>query len=232
MKTNWYIELPQLLILAGMFVAAAWVWPTVPDSIPVHWNLYGEIDRYGSKFEGLLLLPLITAALYALLLFLHRIDPGRANYPSFQLSYTIIRLSLLLMMAVIYACAVLVSFGYQIKMATVIPLLIGLLLLVLGSVMGTIQPNWFVGVRTPWTLSSRLSWRKTHRLAGYLFVVMGLVIAGCGVVHTNAMVAIAGVIVVGSMVWMVVYSYLQWRDDPERLSPGQTVPFPDPNERG
>ena len=90
--------------------------------------------------------------------------------------------------------------------------------------MSKIRPNWFVGVRTPWTLSSRRSWNQTHRLAGWLFLAMGLAVAACGFAQTSWMVAVATTLVIVSMVWIVVYSYVVWRDDPERLAPAGTSP--------
>ena len=230
MNTSWRSELPQILLVAGMFIVAAIVWPFGPESFPVHWNIRGEVDRYGGKFEGLLLLPLIALAIYGLLRFLPLLDPGRANYSSFQSAYLVIRGSILLLMAVMYACMLLVAFGYHVDIATVIPILIGGLFVVLGNVMGKIRPNWFVGVRTPWTLSSRHSWNKTHRLAGWLFVLMGIAIGGCAFMRSIWMPMIAGAVVIVSIAWLFFYSYLTWRDDPERLTPAQISPSNDGTE--
>ena len=98
--------------------------------------------------------------------------------------------------------------------------------------MGKIRPNWFVGVRTPWTLSSRRSWNKTHRLAGWLFVVMGIAIGACSFVQTPWMLAVALSLSFVSMTWLVIYSYLIWRGDPERLSPTEISPSLDGHELG
>ena len=116
MKIDWRFELPQLAVLAGMFIAAATCWSTVPDRIPVHWNLAGEIDRYGGKFEGLLLVPLISLGLYGLLLLLPRIDPGRANYAGFWRAYTIIRCLLIGFMAVVYSAMLITAYGVPLAM--------------------------------------------------------------------------------------------------------------------
>ena len=83
MKPDWRIEGAQIAILVAMFALAIVTWPTAPEQIPVHWNAAGEVDRYGGKFEGLLLLPLMATGPYLLLRFLPRIDPGRANYALF-----------------------------------------------------------------------------------------------------------------------------------------------------
>jgi len=216
MQTNWRDEAPQLLVIGGMFLAAAVLWSAAPDRIPVHWNIAGEVDRYGGKFEGLLLMPLVALCVYLLLLLLPRIDPKRANYGSFWTAYALIRFSVLFLLATVYACILLVAFGYQVDVGLLVPLGVGTLLCILGSLMGKIRPNWFVGVRTPWTLSSRASWNKTHRLAGPLFILLGIAIAACGFVRTYWMFGLAvgtGVVVI---VWLTIYSYRVWRDDPER----------------
>ncbi len=113
MKLSWRVELVQLAIMAGMFAVAAWAWPQVPDRLPVHWNLQGEVDRYGGKFEGLLLLPLVTLGLYLLLLFVPLIDPGRLNYQNFRKAYNAIRIVLVLFMALIYGLMIYSAFGKQ-----------------------------------------------------------------------------------------------------------------------
>ncbi|HEX3722855.1 MAG TPA: DUF1648 domain-containing protein, partial [Nitrolancea sp.] len=99
MRINWRIELPQWIIIAAMFIAAIAIWPTVPSRIPVHWNASGNVDGYGGKVEGLLLLPAIALGIYLLLLFIPRIDPGRANYIQFSGPYLIVRYTVLVLMA-------------------------------------------------------------------------------------------------------------------------------------
>src|SRR5690349_9817528 len=104
-------ELPHLACIAALFAAAAIVWPLVPDQFPVHWNLAGEADRYGGKFEGLLLLPLVTLGLYLLLLFIPRIDAQRTTAPEFQAGYFWIRISLTAFLTLIYGLMLVTAFG-------------------------------------------------------------------------------------------------------------------------
>jgi uncharacterized membrane protein len=136
MRFNWKLELPQLVLAASMLVTALVVWPSAPDRIPIHWNLEGEVDAYGGKFMGLLFLPLLSVGLYLLFLFLPRIDPGRANYSGFAGTYGVIRFSIMVVMAVIYAATLLVMRGHAVRMETVVPLLIGGMFMVLGAVIG------------------------------------------------------------------------------------------------
>jgi uncharacterized membrane protein len=224
MKPNWRMEVIQLLPIAAMFLAGVLCWPYAPDHIPAHWNFQGQVDRYGGKFEGLLLLPLVALGLYGLLRVLPAFDPGKENYRTFLGAYDAIRLTVTLFLAAIYTVGVLTAFGYHVNMTTVVGLAMGVLFLVLGNVMGKIRPNWFVGVRTPWTLSSKLSWTKTHRLAGWLFILMGLFAIVWGIAQNvwvfGTMLAVDGVCAVTIM----VYSYLVYRKDPARMSPADTRP--------
>ncbi|WP_298863890.1 SdpI family protein [uncultured Gimesia sp.] len=226
MKFNYRTEIPQLLLIVGMFIMAAFTWSSAPDQIPVHWNLSGEVDRYGGKFEGLSGLPLITLALYFLLLFIPRIDPGHANYERFANTYAIIRCTIIAFMSIIYGIIQLAIAGHPVNVNAVIPLTVGILFFVLGNFMGKIRPNWFVGIRTPWTLSSKASWNKTHRVGGWLFILMGLSIAASGLIRAKWAYIGMCTIVVANLVWMVYYSNLIWRNDPDRIPPAGTTPGP------
>ena len=102
MKPSWRTEVPQWIIIAAMFALAAWSWPRLPDRIPIHWNIAGEVDGYGGKFTGLLLLPLIVLGLYLMMRLVYLIDPGRENYASFAAAFTVIRMTFVFFMAAIY----------------------------------------------------------------------------------------------------------------------------------
>ena len=90
--------------------------------------------------------------------------------------------------------------------------------------MGKIRPNWFVGIRTPWTLSSELSWTKTHRLGGRLFVLVGIAPLASGFVGSTRGLLFGLAVVTGCVLWLLLYSYLVWRTDPEKISPSGTSP--------
>lgn len=225
MNTDWRIEAPQIAVLLAMFLMAAVTWPTAPEQIPVHWDASGEVDRYGGKVEGLLLPPLLATGLYLLMRFAPRIDPGRANYPKFSLPYNIIRISTLLLFAGVYAVLHLWIRGRQVDVSSIMPLLIGTLFVVLGGVMGKLRPNWFMGIRTPWTLSSKTAWVRTHRIGGWLFILLGLLlIMALPFVDRSTAFRILVFGVAGIAVWSMVYSYLVWRNDPDKVPPAGTTP--------
>lgn len=225
MNVNWRTEVPQWLIIAAMFVAAAIVWPTVSGQIPVHWDAHGNANGYGGKFEGLLLLPLIALGLYILLLFLPRIDPGRANYTQFSGPFLVVRYAILMLLAGLYGITLLAVKGYDFNTTRLVLGAIGILFIVLGNVLGKVRPNWFVGVRTPWTLSSKRSWVRTHRLAGWLFTLAGLIFLVLIAFNVGAALPWLIVGVVGLLtVALVAYSYIEWRQDPEKSPPSGTSP--------
>ncbi|HZZ29359.1 MAG TPA: DUF1648 domain-containing protein [Pirellulales bacterium] len=234
MKPTWRTELPQWIVIAAMFAVAAWAWPQLPERIPIHWNLKGDIDGYGSKFTGLLLLPITILVLYCVFRLVHLIDPGKENYATFTNAFTAVRMAFVFFMTGVYVFSLLSIFGYKVNMTTLVCLDTGALFLVIGNFMSKIRPNWFVGVRTPWTLSSKMSWNKTHRLAGWLFVLMGLSVAALGVVQTTWMFICMLVVVVGCLAWMTIYSYLVYRQDPDRTSPAgvspETIVLPEASE--
>lgn len=216
MRTNLRIEAIQWALIGAMFVLAAVVWPSAPDQIPVHWGLSGEPDRYGGKIEGLLLLPLVTLGVYFAMLLLPRVDPRRANYALFEGAYAVIRLSAVVFLGLVYGLILLWVRGVELDVAVVVPVLVGALFVVIGNLLGKIRPNWFVEIKTPWTISSRRSWVKTHRMAGWTFVLLGLAFVVLG--FTGQAWAIPALVAatIGSVLLLFVYSYLVWRSDPER----------------
>jgi len=222
MKTNWRVELALLLLIALMFGAALVVWPSAPSDIPVHWNASGQVDRYGGKFEGLLLLPLMALGLYLLMWYLPTIDPGRLNYARFGGAYTAIRAGVLLLMAGIYAMVIAWVLGSPVDMSRAVPLAVGALFVLFGSVLGQVQPNWFVGIRTPWTLSSTESWSRTHRLGGRLFVALGVLFVVTGAFKLGSFGYVAVGAATAGIVVLVVYSYFVWKRDPAKQPPPGT----------
>lgn len=216
MRITWRTEWPNWAVIGGMFVAAALFWSSAPESFPIHWNWQGQVDRYAGKPEGLLLMPAITLGLYLLLIFVPRIDPLRANYELFSGVYATLRLVFTVSFALIYAVTLLSAQGYPIDTALMMPLVVGGMLIVVGNFMGKTRPNWFVGIKTPWTLTSRKSWTRTHRLGGWLLILTGLLIAFSGIVRTQWAFALTAAWFPVFLVWIFAYSYLVWRTDPDR----------------
>ena len=209
------------MTLVLMFGLSAYAWIQLPPDaqVPVHWNLSGEIDGYASKALALLFTPLLTAGLVALLSVVPRLDPRRANLHRSSTAYQVMCSAIVVLMLLIHAGLVLIALGVPLDLTVVIGVGVGALLFVIGTQLSNTRSNWFMGVRTPWTLESDLSWRKTHRLAARLFMAVGLISAGAAVLGPSEVyfwVLMIGLL--GSIAWIVGYSYLVWRDDPDRAA--------------
>lgn len=225
-KRAW--EIIQLVIIAAMFVAAGVRWGSVPDRIPIHWNAAGEVDGYGGKFTGLLLMPLVAIGLYLLLKYIPRIDPARLNYENFAGTYLLIRVVLMAYLGFIYA-VLLIAIGREetFPVAGLIVGAVGLLFIILGAVMGKFRPNWFAGIRTPWTLTSKLSWTKTHRLGGRVFIATGVATMLGAFVSSEWAFYAMFIVMIPGIIFLVAYSYFVWRDDPDRVAAQDVKPADD-----
>ncbi|MEO0423064.1 MAG: SdpI family protein [Pseudomonadota bacterium] len=208
-----------LVVFALMAAVAAYGWFSTEAGaeLPVHWSSSGEVNRYGSRFEAFALMPLIWLAMVVVFALLPAMEPRRRHLAQSRLPYLMVMLATGLSMLVIHALTTAAALGATVDIARVIPPIVGALLVVTGNYMGKTRSNYFIGVRTPWTLSSELSWRKTHRWAGRVFVLIGLVMVVGAVLPwpQTLMLASVGVLMIASLA-LVAYSYVVWRTDPAR----------------
>jgi immunity protein, SdpI family len=165
-------------------------------------------------------LPLAAAAIYVLLLLVPRIDPRRAHYAKFQRPFLALRTATVTFFFAVDLLVLAWVRGHQVNVNTFVPIASGLLMVVLGNYLPKIQSNWFVGVRTPWTLSSESSWRRTHRLAGWLFLASGVASVLATLIRPETGIAVLGATVTMATLMSVIYSYVAWRHDPSRVVGG------------
>ncbi len=216
MRVSWRSEGLSLALIAAMLVLAGLTWGIAPERMPVHWDIKGTPDRFGGKAEGLLAIPATAAGIYVLMLVLPRIDPRRGHYALFAGVYTLIRTLLVAFLFALYLVVVLWARGIPVRVERITPLLVGALLIVLGNYMGKLRSTWFVGIRTPWTLSSEESWNKTHRLGGKVFILAGAASILAGLLRSEHAVWAMIVLLVGGMLLLTVFSYIWWKHDPNR----------------
>jgi len=208
-------------IITSMLLLSAWAWRVLPEGarMPVHWNAAGEIDRYGSLFEGLLLIPLISVGLAALLMALPLFEPRQSNLLQSSRAYIITSAGILLFMLCLHAAMILAAMGKPVNVPRVVLAVTGILFIVIGNLFGQVRSNYFFGVRTPWTLSSELSWNKTHRFSGRLFMLHGLLVVLCAFLASEAVglgVLLGGLFAITAV--SMVYSYRIWKADPDKQS--------------
>lgn len=205
-KLNILILILCILSLAGQLLLL----PKLPDTIPTHWNVSGEIDGYGSKYTSLFLaaIPLLMYGLFELI---PRIDPRKQNYEKHQKAYTVVRiLTSLLFIALVWATNA-AAMGIPVDMGLAAPVGVGLLLLAIGNYMPQIRPNYSFGIRTPWTLESPYVWKKTHTAGGVLFCIYGLLLIAAGIVQKEWMMNLFLAVLLLGIVALTLYSWLLFR---------------------
>lgn len=210
MSTRTTLIVAGLLILAGVILSLS-VYNRLPDPMASHWNLNDEVDGTISRPWGAFLMPILAAFLTGLLLLVPHIDPLKANIASFRGAYNAFVIVMLVFLLYLHKLTLLWNLGYQdFQMSRVLLPAIGLIFVFAGLLMARSRRNFFIGIRTPWTLSSDTVWEKTHRLGSRLFIAIGLVVVLAGLVGTRAVVLIPALIAVAVLV-PVVYSYILYR---------------------
>ncbi len=209
----------SLILTAIVAIATALASRQVPVDglIPVHWNARGEADGFGPRW-ALWATPAMMLGLTALFWVLPRIEPRRDNLLRSSVAYKATWLGMLLLLAAIQVGMILAAIGRQAPMLAIICVGIGLFFLTIGLFLGGIHSNHVFGVRTPWTLASELSWRKTHRVSGRLFVGYGLVMAVSPFLPFGRHFILWGTLAFVVVILAVagIYSYLVWKSDPDR----------------
>ena len=165
------------IVLAMPIVIGASIWHRLPDRMPVHWGISGEVDRYGSRFEGVFLLPLMVIFVNLLFWALPVLDPKK-NIARFQPTLRLLCMVITGFLLMLWGMLILNALGYGLAPNTFVPAAVTVLMLVFGNFFGKLKPNYFVGIRTPWTLESERVWIETHRMAGRIWVAASVVMLG------------------------------------------------------
>jgi uncharacterized membrane protein len=166
-KLNW---LEAALVVAPL-IALAILWNDLPERVPIHWNLRGQIDGWASKSFGLLLMPLMSVGIIALLHVLPLFDPKLRRAGALgrmQNVLGILRLALAAFFGALFCMQIAAALGHPVAASRIVPTATLLLLAVIGNYSSNLRPNYFAGIRTPWTLESPATWRATHRIGGHL----------------------------------------------------------------
>lgn len=206
------IRIAILLVLILTAVMTLAVYPMMPEVVASHWNAAGEMDGTLPKFWGLLLIPVLLCVFCSLLAVLPRIDPCRDNYRKFQASYEGFILVFAAFFFLLQLQIILWGLGIFISPNLTMPLMIGILFITVGFLLEHAEPNWFVGIRTPWTLSSVSVWKKTHQMGAKLFKLAGVVSMAGALAGPYAFLFIL-VPAIAVAISTVVYSYLEFRKE-------------------
>jgi uncharacterized membrane protein len=202
-------NLLSLALVAGAFAAAALLYRRLPDPVPVHWDAHGHVNGYMPKPWGALVMPLVTLGVSLLLLVLPRLSPRGFRVDRFQATFDLIQTSIVGFLFFATLLVLLAGAWFGVSVARAVPLGVGVLLVVLGNVLGKVTKNFFVGIRTPWTLASDEVWLRTHRFGGRVFVLAGLAIAVAGLAEGGATPILVAAL--AAVLLPTVYSYVIYR---------------------
>ncbi len=199
-----------LFLAILMLAVGAFSYPRMPETVAVHWNAQGIANGYGPRLQAAFLLPLIMIGLSALLLFIPEIDPLKANIEKFRKDYNGFILAFALFFFYLYILTTLLNLGVSFNLNQFLVPGFGIFIYCAGVLLGKARRNYFIGIRTPWTLSSDTVWAKTHRLGGLLFKTAG-VLAILGILAPNLAMLFLLVPILAAALITVVYSYIAFR---------------------
>ncbi len=199
-----------IALLALMFLASAYAYPMLPPSVASHWDAYGNVNGYMPALVGAFFVPALSLALVLFFLAIPYIDPLRANIERFRAEYLRFVLVMLLFLSLVHAQSLLWNLGTVISFSVTMPVMLGCLFIYVGHLLGKSKRNWFIGIRTPWTMSSDEVWDRTHRLGRSLFMAVGVVSIVSVLLPVNAFLLVIP-LVIAAAIALVVYSYLEYR---------------------
>src|ERR1044072_4436394 len=163
---KWY----PVFLIAVTAIASAIAYPRLPETVPSHWNLQGQVNGWQPRGRAAFLMPIVLLVLWGVMRGLPALDPRRANYVKFQPTYDFVVNAVLTVLALINLAVIGAALGAPISIHRLVPIAFGVMLIAIGNQLPRARPNWWFGIRTPWTLSNDRVWERTHRVGGYLMV--------------------------------------------------------------
>jgi uncharacterized membrane protein len=211
MNTRTTLILSSLLILAAL-LAGLLLWNRLPEQMASHWGLNDQVDGYMPRLWGVFLLPGMALAMLLLFLLVPSIDPLKANIAKFRPAFNLFILFMILFMLYVHSLTLAWSLGYQnFRMSSAMLPFMGLLFILVGWMLRSAKRNFFIGIRTPWTLSSDEVWDKTHRLGSLLFMISGLFAILAAFFGGPSAFLLMFIPLTASSLFLVVYSYVLYR---------------------
>ena len=188
--------------IAILIIFNALFYSKMPAELPTHWNFQGQADDYSSKFHAMVTIQGFLVLMNLFLCFMLDNDPKNERQNNFLMTLT--KMSMPIMMIVIYTITILAGLGKDINTSVIISILMGILFIAIGNYMPKVKRNYTMGIKLPWTLNSDENWRRTHRFGGICFIFMGLCFFATPFVKSELIVLIPMAIVV---VLPMIYSY-------------------------
>ena len=200
-----------MLLVTAMLGLSLWAYPQLPERMPTHWNVRGEVDGWSGRW-AVFMQPAMALVLMVLLPLLRKIDPRRENYARFEPTFWLLINLVVGFLLIVHVMMIGSALGWPLPPTDVVVMMaVGVLLIMLGNYLPRVRSNWWMGIRTPWTLSSERVWRSTHRLGGRTFVLGGLILLASPLLPASVRgYAIITAVTVSALI-PAVWSYIDWR---------------------
>jgi len=211
MSTKSTIITSAILITIAI-AAGVLLWNQLPAQMASHWDINNQVNGYMPKFWGVFLMPLITSGMLILFLVVPGMDPLKANIAQFRESFNLFIVLIITFMLYIHGLTLAWSLGFtNFKMSTAMLPFMGVLFIAIGFILKKAKRNFFIGIRTPWTLSSDIVWDKTHQLGSVLFMASGVLAVIGGFFGGMVAFWMMFIPLIGSSLLLVIYSYVLYR---------------------
>jgi len=207
MKLNYWI-IAVLVIVFAMFAVGGALYSQMQSIVATHWNGAGEVNGTMSKFWGVFFIPLLILGLTGLFLAIPNIDPLRSNIQKFKNYYYGFIVVFLVYFFYIYVLSLYWNLNSHFNMTRMLMPAMGALFLTIGFLMLKAKRNFFIGIRTPWTLSSDEVWDRTHKLGGKLFIAVGIITAVLTVLTFDTAIWVMLGLILAVALFTIVYSYV------------------------
>ncbi|MBU3941700.1 MAG: SdpI family protein [Nanoarchaeota archaeon] len=205
-------ELFVLIAVIISFIIGIYFYPQMPEQMASHWNAQGNVDGYMSRFWGVFLMPFVFVGLALLFITIPKIDPLKKNIEEFRKYYDGFIILFFIFMLLVYMQTILWNLGTEISPNIVIPIGLGLLFYYIGILFENTKRNWFIGIKTPWTLSSEKVWNKTHKLGSKMFKTAGIIVL-TGFLFQKYATYFILVPILFVALYLVVYSYVEYQKE-------------------
>jgi len=199
-------------MIAAAILAGLLLWNRLPDPMASHWDVNDQVNGYTSKLAGVLMVPLITLGIFLLFLVVPSIDPLKANIAQFREAFNLFIILMVAFMLYVYGLSLAWNLGFtDFRMSGAMLPAVGLLFIFIGFMLRQARRNFFIGIRTPWTLSSDRVWNETHRIGAVLFMISGALAFLGGFFGGTTAFWFMFAPIIGSTVFLLFYSYVLYQ---------------------
>ena len=205
-------EIVAIGIILFSFIIGIYLYPQMPEKMASHWNAKGEVDGYMPKFWGLFLMPIISLLIFLLFIAIPKIDPLKQNIEKFRKYYDGFVVLMIAYLFYIYLLTLLWNTGIRFNIVQPLVPAMSILFYYIGILVENAKRNWFIGIRTPWTLSSEKVWEKTHKIGGKLFKIAGI-IAFIGIFFQDYAIFFILIPIISVAFYTITYSYFEYQKE-------------------